>query len=122
MGSPEPELLEVPAQGSLDARGRLLHEDDPAAQLALSLANLAGALEEAARSWTDVARLRVYTTDLDALREVFDVLTEHLGSLGATPPTTVVEVPRLPVPGMTVSIDALAVGCTATPTREEPPA
>lgn len=102
-------LLTVAAQGPLDADGLLVHEDDPAAQLALTLANVAAVLVDAEMTWTDVAQIRVYTTDLDALLGVYDTLVDHLGSVGARPPTTLVEVSRLPVRGQTVSIDALAV-------------
>ena len=80
-----------------------------AAQLALALANVARVLTDAGMEWADVAQLRVHTTDLDALLEVYDTLVDHLGTVGARPPTTLVEVSRLPVPGMTVCIDGLAL-------------
>ena len=102
-------VLTIAAQGPLDQLGRLVHEDDPAAQLALTLANVAGLLEAAGMAWHDVAQLRVYTTDLPALLDVYDTLVEHLGEEGARPPATIVEVSRLLVPGMTVCIDGLAI-------------
>ena len=101
-------LLTIAAQGPLDGRGRLLHEEDPAAQLALTLANVAQVLLVAGMSWSDVVQLRVYTTDLERLMSVYDTLVEHLGECGARPPSTIVEVSRLLVPGMTVTIDGLA--------------
>ena len=102
-------VLTIAAQGPLDALGRLVHDDDPAAQLALTLANVAGVLAEAGMAWRDVVQLRVYTTDLPALLDVYDTLVEHLDEEGARPPATIVEVSRLLVPGMTVSIDGLAL-------------
>jgi enamine deaminase RidA (YjgF/YER057c/UK114 family) len=102
------QVLTLAAQGPLDELGRLVHEDDPAAQLALTLANVAALLDAAGMSWTDVVQLRVYTTDLPTLLSVYDTLVEHLGEMGARPPATIVEVSRLLVPGMTVSIDGLA--------------
>jgi enamine deaminase RidA (YjgF/YER057c/UK114 family) len=104
-----PTQLTIAAQGPLDEQGRLLHEDDAAAQLALALANVAGVLRAADLGWPDVADLRVCTTDLAELLDVYDTLTEHLATVGATPETSVVEVSRLPVPGMTVCIDGHAV-------------
>jgi enamine deaminase RidA (YjgF/YER057c/UK114 family) len=104
-----PAQLTIAAQGSLDALGLLVHEDDPAAQLALALVNVAGVLRAAGLDWTDLADLRVCTTDLPGLLGVYDTLTEHLESVGAAPRTTVVEVPALPVPGMTVALDGHAV-------------
>ena len=103
------QVLTLAAQGPLDALGRLVHEDDPAAQLALTLANVAEVLDAAGMSWRDVVQLRVYTTDLPTLLSVYDTLVDHLGELDARPPATIVEVSRLLVPGMTVSIDGLAL-------------
>lgn len=103
------ELLTIAAQGPLDRRGRLLHEDDPTAQLALTLANIAEVLDAAGMEWRDVVQLRVYTTDLAGLMDANDALVEHLCEEGARPPSTIVEVSRLLVPGMTVTIDGLAV-------------
>ena len=102
-------LLTVAAQGPLDESGQLMHDGDPAAQLALALANVARVLTDAGMDWADVAQLRVHTTDLDGLLGVYDTLVDHLGTVGARPPTTLVEVSRLPVPGMTVCIDGLAL-------------
>ena len=102
------QLLTIAGQGPLDGQGRLLHEDDPAAQLALTMANVAQVLELAGLDWSDVVQLRVYTTDLEALMEVYDTLTEHLGAVGVRPPATVVEVSRLLLAGQTVTIDAVA--------------
>jgi enamine deaminase RidA (YjgF/YER057c/UK114 family) len=102
-------VLTVAAQGPLDALGRLVHEDDPAAQLALALANLEDVLAAAGMGTGDLAHLRVYTTDLDATLSVYDTLVDHLAEVGAHPPTTLLEVSRLAVPGMTVAIEAVAV-------------
>jgi enamine deaminase RidA (YjgF/YER057c/UK114 family) len=103
------ELLTIAAQGPLDELGRLVHEDDPAAQLALSLANVAAVLGAAGMTWSDVVQLRVFTTDLPGLLDVYDTLVEHLGTYDARPPATLLEVARLLVPGMTVCIDGLAL-------------
>ena len=102
-------VLTVAGQGSLDSLGRLVHEDDPAAQLALALANLEGVLAGAGMAPADLAQLRVYTTDMDAALAVWDTLVERLAEVGARPPATLVEVSRLPVPGMTVAIEAIAI-------------
>ena len=102
-------VLTVAAQGPLDSLGRLVHEDDPAAQLALALANLEGVLQGAGMVPADLAQLRVYTTDMDAALAVWDTLAERLAEVGARPPATLVEVSRLSVPGMTVAIEAIAI-------------
>jgi enamine deaminase RidA (YjgF/YER057c/UK114 family) len=102
-------ILTISGQGPVDAEGVLLHEGDVAAQLALTLANVAGVLREAGMTFDDVAMLRTYTTDLAATFAVWDTVVEHLTSLGVTPPMVLVEVSRLSKPGMVVEIDGLAI-------------
>lgn len=103
-----PATLTLSGIGPLDDAGLLVHEDDPTAQLALALANVASRLEAAGLGWPDLRTLQVRTTDLTELLEVYDTLTDHLAAMGSSPRTTVVEVPLLPVPGMTVALDGLA--------------
>ena len=102
-------ILTIAGQGSVDAAGRLLHHGDPAAQLALTLANVEGVLSAAGMAFADLAQVRVYVTDMAAALDVYDLVVEHLRAAGATPPTTLVEVSRLAIPGMTVEIDAIAI-------------
>lgn len=102
-------ILTIAGQGPIGAAGELLHHDDPAAQLALALANLERVLTAAGWELTDLAQLRIYVTDMSAALDVYDIVVEHLGAAGATPPTTLVEVSRLAIPGMTVEIDAIAI-------------
>jgi FAD/FMN-containing dehydrogenase/enamine deaminase RidA (YjgF/YER057c/UK114 family) len=118
------DLLVIDAQGPLDTEGRLVHEDDLPAQLALALANVAGVLHDRGLDWPHLTRLRVRTTDLARTRDVFDIVTEHLDAVGAAPETSLVEVNHLPVLGMTVSIDAearrpLVASVTTTPRRKD---
>jgi enamine deaminase RidA (YjgF/YER057c/UK114 family) len=102
-------VLTVSGQGPFDEHGRLLHLDDPVAQLLLSFANVGAVLERGGLGWQDVAQLHVYSTDLDALLDCYDAAIEHLEGLDAHPPTTFLEVRRLLVRGMTVCVDAVAV-------------
>ncbi len=101
-------LLPLPPQGPLDDRGRLVHEDDDAAQLALTLAGVEEQLFLARLRPEDLVELRVRTTDAARLMDVYDVLTDRLGATTAAPAVSVTEVPTLPVPGMTVALDAVA--------------
>lgn len=105
-------VLTIAGQGPVDAEGRLLHAEDPAAQLALSLENVLEVVTRAGLRPTDLAQLRIYVTDIDAILGVYDALVDRLAEDGARPPATLVEVTRLAVPGMTVEIDALAVATT----------
>jgi LmbE family N-acetylglucosaminyl deacetylase/enamine deaminase RidA (YjgF/YER057c/UK114 family) len=108
MTTATPSLLPIAPQGPLDAHGRLVHEDDDAAQLALALARVEEQLSLARLRPDDLVELRVRTTDMARLMDVYDVLTDRLGATTAAPVVSVTEVPALPVPGMTVALDAVA--------------
>ena len=101
-------LLTAAGQGPVDESGALLHEGDPAAQLALALANVEDVLAAAGMDFTDVLRLTVYATDVDAVLAHFGVLGERLARVGATPPMTLVGVARLALPGMVVELEITA--------------
>lgn len=102
-------ILTIGGQGSVDALGRLLHEGDVAAQLALALANLTDVVVAAGMGLADLASMRINTTDVAALLDVYFVVTDHLAEQGATPPISIVEVSRLAVPGMDLEIEGIAV-------------
>ncbi|MGY1605390.1 RidA family protein [Geodermatophilus sp. SYSU D00815] len=101
-------LLTTGALGSFDQGGELLHEDDPAAQLALALANVETVLAAGGMDLGDVLRLTVHAVDLDAVLASLDVLTERLALAGATPPLALVGVARLALPGMLVQLEVTA--------------
>lgn len=101
-------LLTVAGQGPIDADGQLLHVDDMCAQMALAMANVEELLAAGGMDLRDVTRLTVYVTDIDAALASYGAITERLDALGATPPTTLLEVSRLAIPGMAVEIDATA--------------
>lgn len=103
------DIVTLGGQCSVDGDGRLVHEGDVAAQLALAVANLTDVLAATGMTPRDLAHLRIHTTDMAALREVLFVVDEQLASEGSTPPMTVVEVGALRVPNAAVEIDALAV-------------
>ncbi|WP_337060834.1 RidA family protein [Kineococcus sp. G2] len=96
-------------QAAMSGDGRPEHPDDVAAQLALSLDNLEAVLTAAGMSLADLVRLTVHTTDVDRLFEAYGVLTSRLGAAGATPPTTMLGVSRLALPGLLVELEGTAV-------------
>lgn len=107
----------VPATGSVDDEGFLVHEDDPAAQLALSLYRVEAALAGSGHAMSELTAIRVLTTDRPALEQVYDVLTERLEAIGASPATSIHDVAQLPVAGMVVALEAEIDGSTP-PTRD----
>lgn len=110
-------LLPIGACCPLDGLGRLVHADDPAAQLALALAGVEATVAAAGLSPADLAQLRVSATDLPALLAVLDTLTDRLDEVGAHPALSVVGVNALPVAGMLVALDGLAIGAPEPPPR-----
>ncbi|WP_249998138.1 RidA family protein [Actinoplanes sp. M2I2] len=97
-------------QTAMSGDGRPQHPGDLAGQVALSLDNLEAVLGAADMSLADLVRLTVYTTDVDQLLEHYGVLASRLGAAGAAPPTTMLGVTRLAVPGLMVELEGTAVG------------
>ncbi|MET0524037.1 MAG: hypothetical protein ABWZ91_04500 [Nocardioides sp.] len=104
--STTPHVTLLPESGPYDDRGRLVHEDDAAAQLALSLVGLEATLAEAGHPIADVRRILIRTVDVRVLDDVVDVLSERLEQLGAHPEIEVVSVNDLGVPGALVTLQA----------------
>jgi enamine deaminase RidA (YjgF/YER057c/UK114 family) len=96
-------------QDAVDADGNPQHPGDMAAQLELAIDNLEAVLTAAGMTLADIARLNVYTTDLDRLFEHFPTLPERLGSADRRFATTVLGVSRLPAPQLLVLLEATAV-------------
>ena len=95
------------SQGPVDETGRLLHEGDLAAQLALAVTNLEAALAHHALDWSHVVALRIRTIDPLGLAQVVDTLDERLVEAGVTPSVSVVPEPTLALPGMAVALDGV---------------
>lgn len=97
-------------QTATDADGTPQHDVDLAAQLALSLDNLEAVLAAADMTLANLVRLNVYTTDVDALMPHYGVLAARLGAAQVAPPTTMLGVVRLAIPGQLVELEGIAVG------------
>jgi enamine deaminase RidA (YjgF/YER057c/UK114 family) len=103
-------LLFISGQIPLDASRTLVGPGDPAAQIRQVFTNLRLALEDAGASWTDVAMLNVYLTDMSHLEDLRAIRAEVYAAAGIEPPaTTTVEVNRLARPEAMVEIEAIAV-------------
>jgi LmbE family N-acetylglucosaminyl deacetylase/FAD/FMN-containing dehydrogenase/enamine deaminase RidA (YjgF/YER057c/UK114 family) len=98
-------MTTISLTGPVDDAGRLLHEDDLAAQAALALARLEAGLAERGREPADLATLRVLAVDPATAADAVDVLTERLDVTGAAPAVEVVA-RALPLPGMQVALEA----------------
>lgn len=101
--------LYISGQTAMSTEGRPEHEGDIAAQLALSVDNLEAVLVAAGMSLSNLVRLNVYTTDVDALFPHYGELAGRLGAAGVSPTTTMLGVTRLAIPGQLVELEGTAV-------------
>ena len=100
-------LLFVSGCVPVDAEGRLVGGDDVVAQARQTLANVGAVLAAAGAGPADVAKVTVFLTDVDDRAAINPVRREFFGD--ARPASTLVEVPRLAVPGAKIEIEAIAV-------------
>ena len=96
-------------QTAMSGEGAPQHAGDMAAQVSMALDNLEAVLEGAGMTLSNVVRLNIYTTDIDAFFGAMNVLGERLGSAGVTPPGTLLGVSRLAFPELMVELEATAV-------------
>lgn len=95
-------------QTAVDAEGNPQHPDDMGAQLGLALDNLEAVLEGADMNLSNVVRLNIYTTDVDAFLQNAAVVGERLGPAGVRPPSTLLGISRLAFDGLMVELEATA--------------
>jgi len=101
--------LYISGQTAMDSGGQPQHAGDMAGQLALSIDNLEAVLREAGMTLANLVRLNVYTTDVDDLFPHYGVLAARLGAAQVAPPTTMLGVSRLAIPGQLVELEGTAV-------------
>lgn len=97
--------MDITTAAPLDERGRLLHDADPAAQVALATARLEAALAASGRSMLDLSVVRLLTTDPPVVGPVLDVVTDRLTELGSAARVEVVDVVALDRPGQLVALE-----------------
>ncbi|WP_405576077.1 RidA family protein [Streptomyces sp. NBC_01167] len=101
--------LYISGQTAMSDDGKPQHDNDMAAQLALSLDNLEAVLGEAGMSLANLVRLNVYTTDVDLLFQHYGDLAGRLGAAKVAPATTMLGVTRLAIPTLMVELEGTAV-------------
>jgi 2-iminobutanoate/2-iminopropanoate deaminase len=100
------DLLFISGLAPLDEAGRLVGDEDAAAQARQIFRNMAKILEAAGGRFEDVLRVTVYLTDIADRPKINPVRQEFFGA--TRPASTLVEVSALVVPGMKVEIEAIA--------------
>jgi enamine deaminase RidA (YjgF/YER057c/UK114 family) len=102
-------VLYCAGQTSVDAEGNPVHDGDMGAQLTQALDNVETVLAEADLQLSNVVRLNIYTTDVDALFGAYPALITRLTEAGCRPSSTLLGVTRLAFPELLVELEATAV-------------
>ena len=100
-------LVVVSGQLPVDAQGRLVGQDDPAAQITQVFENLTAALAAAGATMEHVVKLTVFLTDLGDVAEFRRIRDQYL-STQRPPASSVIQVSALLNPAFRVEIEALA--------------
>ena len=102
-------VLRTSGIASADEGGEFQHAGDIAAQIALALDNIEAVLSEAGMSLSNVVRLGMYTTDVDAFNGAYGIVAQRLAAAGCVPAMKLLGVARLADPRMMVLFEATAV-------------
>jgi len=99
-------ILYCAGQTSVDENGRPAYVGDMEGQVGQALDNLETVLREAGFAVSDIVRVTIYVTDVDAYRQAAPALGARLGGRYAS---TLLGVARLALPELLVEIEATAV-------------
>ena len=102
-------VLICSGQASMDAGGAPVHPGDMRAQLNQALDNLETVLKDAGFQLSDVVRLNIFNTDVDAFFGAWEALAPRLAESGCRQASTLLGVQRLAFPELLVEIEATAV-------------
>jgi 2-iminobutanoate/2-iminopropanoate deaminase len=100
-------LLFVSGVVAVGADGNLVGEDDVVAQARQVFGNLGRVLAAAGCGFEDVVKVTIFLTDVDDRPRINPLRQEVFGQ--TRPASTLVEVPRLAVPGAKIEIEAVAL-------------
>jgi len=100
-------MLFLSGQVPVDADGKLVGENDMAAQSEFVMDTIAAILSAHGATFADVVNIRTYLTDIDRLGEYGAVRGPRFA--GMPPTSTTVEVSSLFVPGALLEVEVLAV-------------
>jgi len=101
------DLLFVSGIVAVDSEGRLAGGDDVVAQTRQVFENMHSVLATAGCGFEDVVKVTIFLTDVEDRPLINPVRQEVFGP--TRPASTLVEVPRLAVPGAKVEVEAVAL-------------
>ncbi|WP_222271125.1 RidA family protein [Modestobacter marinus] len=102
-------VLVLSGQGAAAADGMTQRAGDLPGQVSLSLDNIETVLRAGGMTLSNVVRINVFTTDVDAMMAAWSDLAKRFQAAGVAPTSTLVGVTRLAFPEMMVEIEATAV-------------
>jgi reactive intermediate/imine deaminase len=100
-------LLFLAGQVSTDADGNVIGEGDMGAQVRQVLENMKTVLASQGADFSDIVKITIYTTDIEAYRQTGDIRQEYW--TGGAPASTLVQIDRLARPVFLVEIEATAI-------------
>ena len=100
-------FLHVSGIVAVDGEGQLVGGDDVVAQTRQVLDNMRAVLAAGGCRFEDVVKVTVFLTDIDDRPKINPLRQEAFGA--ARPASTLVEAPRLAVPGAKVEIECIAL-------------
>jgi reactive intermediate/imine deaminase len=99
-------LLFIAGQVAFDSAGNLVGENDMKAQVRQVLENLKTALASQKADFSNVVKINIFTTDVEAFLGSAEVRAEYFK--GNPPASTLVQISKLARPGLLVEIEAIA--------------
>jgi reactive intermediate/imine deaminase len=109
------DLLFIAGQVAFDEQGQLVGGDDMRAQVRQVLENLKRVLASQEADFSNVVKINIFTTDIEAFRAAADIRASYFTE---PPASTLVQIERLASPALLVEIEAIAaLGESSTPTR-----
>jgi reactive intermediate/imine deaminase len=99
-------LLFIAGQVAFDSAGNLVGENDMKAQVRQVLENLKTALASQRADFSNVVKINIFTTDVEAFLGSAEVRAEYFK--GHPPASTLVQIERPARPGLLVEIEAIA--------------
>jgi len=100
-------LLFLSGQVSADAEGNVIGEGDMSAQVRQVLENMKTVLASQGADFTNIVKITIYTTDIDAYLKTGDVRREYWTD--GAPASTLVQIERLARPAFLVEIESTAI-------------
>lgn len=102
-------VVEVSGQCATGPDGAPQHTGDMGAQIALAMQNVEAVLKAAEMDLSNVVRLRVFATDVQAALENWGNVTGPVNAVGSRPSSTLVGTTGLFSPDLMVEIEATAM-------------